>query len=376
MAAMEPPHSLVQSHDSPLYHISSTHVDEIYESRDTDVEEGIEVVPDSIPAPQAPSDPSASSMSTQLHLSLPSLDSVGLSLHKMDYGKPTERKPSDTRPSEDPREREESILPINSEDAIYLCAESEGLCIGDGATSLTSSEQQGVQRAPTSPLNRHESYLDSMDLAKLRPADAHKERREAMRAQSARENHHDRVPPEDAPPHMQMMILLYQWAAWAMAITDPTVQERMIRWVNGRTLDFMMSGGRVPGYSVEELLSKAGVDPKELYGVTNGDQGGEPPMGSTQNRLPDASGSDEAAPEQGSQDCMIVDAITETPNGHDEKSVTFASSPSHASLGSAGKRKEDASYGGDETDQVRSHSLQWSRAFILTILPGYQAAEE
>jgi hypothetical protein len=95
----------------------------------------------------------------------------------------------------------------------------------------------------------------------------HLEKRlEAMRAENAIEHHHDRIPAEDAPPHMQMMVLLYQWAAWALDIPDQKKRERMIKWVNGRTLDFMMSGGRIPGYDLKGLLEIAGVDPKELYG--------------------------------------------------------------------------------------------------------------
>ncbi len=104
------------------------------------------------------------------------------------------------------------------------------------------------------------------DLEELHLPDHLGQRLEAMRAHNAEEHYHNRIPAEDAPPHMQMMVLLYQWAAWALDISDQRKRERMIKWVNGRTLDFMMSGGRIPGYDLKQLLDIAGVDPGEIYG--------------------------------------------------------------------------------------------------------------
>lgn len=106
------------------------------------------------------------------------------------------------------------------------------------------------------------------DLAELPKPLALEERLETMRARNAEENYHDRIPPQDAPPHLQVMVLLYQWAAWAFEVPDQKRREDLIRWVNGRFVEFMMAGGHVPGYNLKELLQLAGVDPKELYGCS------------------------------------------------------------------------------------------------------------
>jgi hypothetical protein len=120
--------------------------------------------------------------------------------------------------------------------------------------------------------NKHHDGPNYTDLADPHLPAADEKRLEAMRAKNAEDNYHYRIPPQDAPPHMQMMVLLYQWAAWALEIPDTRERDRLMKWVNGRTLDFMMAGGRVPGYNLEELLEIAGVDPKELYGYGGGER--------------------------------------------------------------------------------------------------------
>ncbi|KAF7507969.1 hypothetical protein GJ744_009866 [Endocarpon pusillum] len=130
---------------------------------------------------------------------------------------------------------------------------------------LTAHQQQARSTKSLLAYNRDHRNPGYIDLAEPKVLNAYGERLEAMRARNAEENYHDRIPPEHAPPHMQMMVLLYQWAAWAVEISDQKRREEMINWVNGRFLAFMMSGGRVPGYNLKELLELAGVDPKELY---------------------------------------------------------------------------------------------------------------
>lgn len=135
----------------------------------------------------------------------------------------------------------------------------------DSPRVLMAHEQQARSTKSLFAYDRDHGNPKYIDLAEPKVLDAHGERLEAMRARNADENYHDRIPPEHAPPHMQMMVLLYQWAAWAVEISDQKRREDMINWVNGRFLTFMMSGGRVPGYNLKELLELAGVDPKELY---------------------------------------------------------------------------------------------------------------
>lgn len=134
--------------------------------------------------------------------------------------------------------------------------------------SAAFERRAGSATSPSAYNRNHESprYTDP---AEPQLSDAHEKRLEAMRARNAKENHHDRIPPEHAPHHMQMMVLLYQWAAWATEISDQKRREEMTKWVNGRFLHFMMSGGHVPGYNLKELLQIAGVDPKELYGYSS-----------------------------------------------------------------------------------------------------------
>ncbi|ERF70145.1 hypothetical protein EPUS_00332 [Endocarpon pusillum Z07020] len=135
----------------------------------------------------------------------------------------------------------------------------------DSPRILTAHEQQARSTKSLLAYNRDHGNPEYIDLAEPKVLNAYGERLEAMRARNAEENYHDRIPPEHAPPHMQMMVLLYQWAAWAVEISDQKRRADMINWVNGRFLAFMMSGGRVPGYNLKELLELAGVDPKELY---------------------------------------------------------------------------------------------------------------
>ena len=135
----------------------------------------------------------------------------------------------------------------------------------DSSGGLTAHEQQARSIKLLSAYNQDHGNPEYIDLAEPKVLDALEERLEAMRARDAEENYHDRIPPEHAPPHMQMMVLLYQWAAWAVDISDQKRREDMLKWVNGRFLDFMMTGGRIPGYNLKELLELAGVDPKELY---------------------------------------------------------------------------------------------------------------
>lgn len=127
---------------------------------------------------------------------------------------------------------------------------------------------------PTS-LRAYNSYYENphyVDLEDPQLSDAYAKRLQAMHDKNAEESRHHRIPPKDAPPHMQVMVVLYQWAAWALEISNDKLRGRLIKWVNGRFLDFMMSGGRIPGYNLKELLEIAGVDARELYGyqrVTN-----------------------------------------------------------------------------------------------------------
>jgi hypothetical protein len=141
----------------------------------------------------------------------------------------------------------------------------ENLVRGLSPQLATFEERSGSPTSFTAnQRNRHNPNYT--DLAESSVPDVLEERIQAMRTRNAKENYHNRIPPEDAPPHMQMMVLLYQWAAWALEISDTKRREEMIMWVNGRFLNFMMSGGRVPGYDLKDLLEIAGVDPKELYG--------------------------------------------------------------------------------------------------------------
>ncbi len=135
----------------------------------------------------------------------------------------------------------------------------------DTSRIFAAHEQQARATDPLSAYDQDHGNPEYIDLAEPKVLDAHEERLEAMRARNSEENYHDRIPPEHAPPHMQLMVLLYQWAAWAFEISDQKRREDMINWVNGRFVDFMISGGKVPGYNLKELLELAGVDPKELY---------------------------------------------------------------------------------------------------------------
>lgn len=135
----------------------------------------------------------------------------------------------------------------------------------DTSPLLTAFPQRETSpRLSVFELNHHNPNYTDLEEPHL--PDHLEGRLEAMRAANAEEHFHNRIPAEDAPPHMQMMVLLYQWAAWALDMSDQKKRERMIKWVNGRTLDFMMSGGRIPGYDLKQLLEIAGVDPKEIYG--------------------------------------------------------------------------------------------------------------
>ena len=132
---------------------------------------------------------------------------------------------------------------------------------GDSSHFLTSYNH----RASSPKLTAYDGNREIIDCYVMDP---HlRQRLEAMRARNAKESYHHQLPPEDAPAHIQMMVLLYQWAAWALEISDQMKSERLIKWVNGRSMAFMMSGGRLPGYDLKELLVIAGVDPKELYGL-------------------------------------------------------------------------------------------------------------
>lgn len=140
--------------------------------------------------------------------------------------------------------------------------------INDLSSEMAAFEQRAG--SPTSLLayrcdHGNPNYTDLAEPSIAKPL---QRRVEAMRARNAQEDYHDRIPAEDAPQHMQMMVLLYQWAAWAFEIPDHQRRKQQINWVNGRFLDFMMSGGHVPGYNLQELLEIAGVDPKELYGYS------------------------------------------------------------------------------------------------------------
>jgi hypothetical protein len=138
----------------------------------------------------------------------------------------------------------------------------------DLSPQLATFEERAGSPTSFTACKRNRHNPNYTDLAESSVPDVLEERVQAMRTRNAKENYHNRIPPEDAPPHMQMMVLLYQWAAWALEISDPKRREEMILWVNGRFLNFMMSGGRVPGYDLKELLEIAGVDPKELYGFS------------------------------------------------------------------------------------------------------------
>ena len=141
--------------------------------------------------------------------------------------------------------------------------------IRNSSPALAAFEQRAGSRTSLSAYNRNHGNSNYTDLAERTLYDAHERRLQAMRIGDAKEYFHYRIPPEDAPLHMRMMVLLYQWAAWATEIVDSKRREEMIKWVNGRFLDFMMSGGHVPGYNLKELLEIAGVDPKELYAYSN-----------------------------------------------------------------------------------------------------------
>ncbi len=159
----------------------------------------------------------------------------------------------------------------DSDSTIKPTSAREDSTLRDLPPMLTVFEQRAGSSTSLSAYKSSHEISNYLDLEESPTSDAIKERVEAMRARNAEKTYHDRIPAEDAPPHLQMMVLLYQWAAWALDISDQKRREDLITWVNGRFLDFMMSGGRVPGYNLKQLLEIAGVDPKELYGY-----GGEP----------------------------------------------------------------------------------------------------
>lgn len=157
----------------------------------------------------------------------------------------------------------------NSESTIKSASGRQDSLVRDVSPKLAAFEQRAG--SPTSPSTYERNHVNPnyTDLSEpLVPYPAER-RLEEMRARNAKENHHDRIPPQDAPPHMQMMVLLYQWIAWALEVSDQKRREKLVSWVNERFMDFMLSGGHVPGYNLRQLLDIAGVDPKELYGYTS-----------------------------------------------------------------------------------------------------------
>jgi hypothetical protein len=162
---------------------------------------------------------------------------------------------------------EESIQDNKDNDpAIRLTSPSREISIQDMSPNLAAFERRAGSATPRSAHNQNLKSPHYTDLAEADPPNAHEQRLQAMRARNAEENHHHRIPPEEAPRHMQVMVIIYQWAAWAKEISNEKRREEMTQWVNGRFLDFVMMGGHVPGYNLKELLQLAGVDPKELYG--------------------------------------------------------------------------------------------------------------
>ena len=161
--------------------------------------------------------------------------------------------------------------------AIKLTSLGRQISIQDLNPNLAAFERRAGSPTSRSAYNHNLESPYYTDLAEPDLPNAHEQRLEAMRARNAEENHHHRIPPEDAPCHMRVMVVLYQWAAWANEISNEKRREEMTKWVNGRFLDFLMMGGHVPGYNLRELLQLAGVDPKELYGF-NGDPAGQMPM--------------------------------------------------------------------------------------------------
>jgi hypothetical protein len=165
---------------------------------------------------------------------------------------------------------EESVHDDKDNDpTIKLTSPSRDISIQDVNPILAAFERRAGSPTSRSAYNHNLESPYYTDLAEPDLPNAHEQRLEAMRARNAEENHHDRIPPEDAPRHMQVMVILYQWAAWASEISNETRREEMTKWVNGRFLDFLMMGGHVPGYNLKELLQLAGVDPKELYGFSS-----------------------------------------------------------------------------------------------------------
>lgn len=144
----------------------------------------------------------------------------------------------------------------------------KGSLVNDLSSEMAAFERRAGSPTSLPAYKRDHKNPSYMDLAEPTTAKPLQRRVEVMHARNAQENYHDRIPAEDAPQHMQMMVLIYQWAAWALEISDHQRREQQINWVNGRFLDFMMSGGHVPGYNLRELLEIAGVDPRELYGYS------------------------------------------------------------------------------------------------------------
>lgn len=169
-----------------------------------------------------------------------------------------------------PAESRSAPSPDQVSNSLRTSSWDETKNIGSLSNCLTSSNH----RASSPKLTAYDGKHENIDCHHV--IDPHlRQRLEAMRARNAEDRYHNQLPPEDAPAHIQMMVLLYQWAAWAFETPDQAMSERLIKWVNGRIIAFMMSGGRLPGYNLKELLVIAGVDPKELYGLADepGEQG-------------------------------------------------------------------------------------------------------
>lgn len=198
--------------------------------------------------------------------SAPSPESSGASLHasnmddSMKIGSPWLRTDKDLDDiNQSPRYDEDSDATVGP------ASDKQDSPTRSLSSVLAPLQQQAISPTSFSAYNCNYGKSSYTDISAPHLADALENRLEAMRFKNAEENYHCRIPPEDAPPHLQMMVLLYQWAAWALEIADKKKREEMLKWVNGRTLDFMMSGGRIPGYNLKELLEIAGVDPRELY---------------------------------------------------------------------------------------------------------------
>jgi hypothetical protein len=168
------------------------------------------------------------------------------------------------------RREESSYHDKVTESTIKSTSPSRDISVRELNPKLAAFERRAGSPTLRSAYDHNHESSQYTDLAEPDPANAHEKRLEAMHARKAEENYHDRIPPEDAPRHMQAMVILYQWAAWATEISNPKRREEMTKWVNGRFLDFLMMGGHVPGYNLKELLQLAGVDPKELYGHSSG----------------------------------------------------------------------------------------------------------